>query len=521
MQCPTCGKTERVVIGTKQYCASCGRALDTAPAEATAPQKVFSDLSSVTSPPVVNPNVTPAPVVAPIMTPAAAPTTPPPTTADVTVKPMTDLTPRQPVVAAAPTSELNPAKSFHARQTTTSPVLDLRGVTPTPAVPAPTSQPLVTQPAPVEAVTLSITNKIAQDPYLTPVGTDQSGSEPTTPKPDITPPLPKVPSVTVTPSAPKPLPEIRPLHPAAAIPKPSGNPVPPTFTPNSSTILAANTSRKEARQSNAETVTQSAAIAKFTTNPVSVLDNAPEPAPALTAPVAATTPKTTNPLDNLTPTSNLNSKLNALDNDQAATVTAPTVAGPQLPNAVVTQVNSLAKAIATPAAPAKVSHDDALKLAMNTDVKPNFRPASVAAAIAVVTVMAGYIWVNNYPKMTIKSAAGKAGVEASVPGFMPSSYSLSGPVAYSPGEVTLNFANQNHGENVQITQRRTVWDSGSLLDNYVAKASNQYLAVQGQGLTIYLFGDNRASWVNHGIWYNIQGTNSLTRDQLLKIAYSL
>jgi hypothetical protein len=482
VQCPSCGKTERVVIGNKQYCASCGRALEAATPGTATPQKVFSDLSpaAVITPAAtpVAPTVTPAPVTEPA-SPAteAAISTPPAPVA--TAKPMTDLSPRPATVTTTtPLSQPNPAKSFHDRQAPAAGVLDLRNVTPTPVTPATTPEP-------------------------TPVTTPPVASLPSVPV--VHAPAPKADPITK-------LPEIRPLHPATTIPKPSENPLPPTFkqpvTPPAPVV----------------SVTKSTAIGKFG-SALATPAVTPAPTNISSQPIApeTTAPKSTSPLDALAPTSNLTTKLQALDNTptsqspETVPVSLPTAPTPELPNAVATQVNSLAKAVT----PAPVSHDDALKLAMNTDVKPSFRPASVAAAIAVVTIMAGYIWVNNYPKMTVKTAAGKAGVEASVPGFMPSSYSLSGPVAYSPGAVTLNFATQSKGENVQITQKRTVWDSGSLLDNYVAKASNQYLAVQGQGLTIYLFGNNRASWVNHGIWYNIEGNNSLTRDQLLKIAYSL
>ena len=47
-----------------------------------------------------------------------------------------------------------------------------------------------------------------------------------------------------------------------------------------------------------------------------------------------------------------------------------------------------------------------------------------------------------------------------------------------------------------------------------------YLTVQGQGLTIYLFG-NQANWINHGVWYQLNGVAALSRDQILKVAYGL
>ena len=45
--------------------------------------------------------------------------------------------------------------------------------------------------------------------------------------------------------------------------------------------------------------------------------------------------------------------------------------------------------------------------------------------------------------------------------------------------------------------------------------------MEAKGLTVYLNKDNQATWVNHGVWYKITGTTRLSREQILKIAYSL
>jgi hypothetical protein len=145
------------------------------------------------------------------------------------------------------------------------------------------------------------------------------------------------------------------------------------------------------------------------------------------------------------------------------------------------------------------------------------RVLSIATA---VVIMGGYIWLQNYPKLAIQNASDRAGLAATLPTYIPSSYNLAG-TATSPGAVTLKFTSPSAGEALKISQQRTTWDSSSLLDNYIAKSADDYAAVQGQGLTIYFFGQNQASWVNHGIWYSIQGAARLSREQILKIAYSL
>ena len=142
------------------------------------------------------------------------------------------------------------------------------------------------------------------------------------------------------------------------------------------------------------------------------------------------------------------------------------------------------------------------------------------AITAAVVIMAGYVWLQNYPKLAIQTANSKAGVTASLPAYIPSSYNLD-RTDTAPGLVTLNFSSPSSPETLKIAQHRTSWDSTSLLDNFVVKNTDDYASVQGQGLTVYLFNNNEATWVNHGIWYSIEGASRLSREQILKIAYSL
>jgi len=134
--------------------------------------------------------------------------------------------------------------------------------------------------------------------------------------------------------------------------------------------------------------------------------------------------------------------------------------------------------------------------------------------------MGGYIWFHNYPKLTIQNASAKAGITATMPSYLPSSYTLASTHTKS-GFVSLSFSSPSVAAPLTITQQSSSWDPSSLLDNYVAKNADDYDAVGGQGLTIYLFGENTATWVNHGIWYSIAGAQQLSREQVLKIAYSL
>jgi hypothetical protein len=196
-------------------------------------------------------------------------------------------------------------------------------------------------------------------------------------------------------------------------------------------------------------------------------------------------------------------------------------ASAELPNHVATQHQAMAD-LARPApapAPAATPTPAAAKPSLP---KLKFTPATnrVAAVSAAVAILAGYVWLQNYPKLTLQAASSRAGLTASLPGYIPSSYNL-GHTDTAPGLVTLNFTSPSIPDTLKIAQAKTDWDSSSLLDNYVIKSTDDYTTVQGQGLTIYLWGNNQAAWVNHGIRYSIEGAARLSREQILKIAYSL
>ncbi len=183
---------------------------------------------------------------------------------------------------------------------------------------------------------------------------------------------------------------------------------------------------------------------------------------------------------------------------------APESEMPHMPNHVVAQHKSMAN-LAPAAQVAAISSGGSSR---------------ALTAFAAFALMVSYIWLQNYPKLALQSANNKAGLAASLPGYIPSSYNLA-HTDTSPGLITLNFSSPSAPEVLTIAQHRTTWDSSSLLDNFVAKHADDYATFQGQGLTIYLYGPNKATWVNHGIWYSIEGAARLSREQILKIAYSL
>lgn len=146
---------------------------------------------------------------------------------------------------------------------------------------------------------------------------------------------------------------------------------------------------------------------------------------------------------------------------------------------------------------------------------------SVFAASFLVVAIAGYITYLNIPNLSLKIAASRAGIDATMPGYKPSGFAMSGPINYSQGLVTISFKSNSDDRQFSVAERSSSWDSESLLANYVEKETPDYVTFQDKGLTIYVYDGSNATWVDGGIWYTIEGESQLNSDQLLKIAASM
>jgi len=147
----------------------------------------------------------------------------------------------------------------------------------------------------------------------------------------------------------------------------------------------------------------------------------------------------------------------------------------------------------------------------------------IVASIAIVGVLivGGYVTLVNLPALSVWVASSQAGIKATYPSYSPDGYSLSQPVSFSDGEVTLNFVSNGGGGGYVIRETRSSWDSTAVLENVVKKAAGEdYATTNDSGLTIYTFNGN-AAWVNGGILYTIDSSAPLSNDQIRSIATSL
>ncbi len=146
------------------------------------------------------------------------------------------------------------------------------------------------------------------------------------------------------------------------------------------------------------------------------------------------------------------------------------------------------------------------------------RVVAIATAVLVVGACLTYL---SMPTITTNIAAAQAGIRASYPSYVPTGYLLSGPVAFDNGIVSMQFKANSAPVFYTVQQARSTWDSSAVRENYVTpNASDKYVTVQTNGLTIYTYGQN-AAWVNGGIFYTISGNAPLSPQQIQHIATSM
>lgn len=168
------------------------------------------------------------------------------------------------------------------------------------------------------------------------------------------------------------------------------------------------------------------------------------------------------------------------------------------------------------------SHSEPAQPAISAKRKSRFgRLASAGAGGMAVLLLGAFILYQNVPNISMRYAAQRAGIAAQLPDYQPSGFALSSKIKYTPGQIEMNFTSNTDERAFTITQRESSWNSDTLMSNYVAQAGDQVQTYEDRGRTIYLYGDSNATWVNAGVWYDIQGNSQLNSDQLIRIATSM
>jgi hypothetical protein len=110
--------------------------------------------------------------------------------------------------------------------------------------------------------------------------------------------------------------------------------------------------------------------------------------------------------------------------------------------------------------------------------------------------------------IAMRIASTRSGIEAQLPRYQPTGYSVNGSIKYQPGKVNMVYASTTDSGSYEISQSASQWNSQALLENFILANDKDYQAFQSKGRTIYIYNDSNATWVDNGIWYNIESNQA-------------
>jgi len=145
---------------------------------------------------------------------------------------------------------------------------------------------------------------------------------------------------------------------------------------------------------------------------------------------------------------------------------------------------------------------------------------SSMAGLAAVLVVVGFVAYMNKASVELQLASVRAGFQASLPNYTPVGYERQSAKA-ADGKVAINFFSPTQHSNFTLTQESSSWDSQTLFDSIVAQENTTYQTIQSNGRTIYLYGGDKAAWVDGGILYKVDGNAKLNSDQVISLATSM
>jgi hypothetical protein len=141
--------------------------------------------------------------------------------------------------------------------------------------------------------------------------------------------------------------------------------------------------------------------------------------------------------------------------------------------------------------------------------------------VSLLLMIGGVLAYSQAPNIAMRIASTRSGIEAQLPKYQPTGFSVNGPIKYQPGKVNMVFASTTDAGSYEISQSASQWNSEALLENFIKANNKDYQTFQSKGRTIYVYSNSNATWVDNGIWYNIESNQALSNDQLLRIAGSL
>lgn len=162
----------------------------------------------------------------------------------------------------------------------------------------------------------------------------------------------------------------------------------------------------------------------------------------------------------------------------------------------------------------------ATKRRLGQPKKHRFRFSTVMATAGAMAIIVGLGVYISLPTISVKLAAGRAGINAKNP-YALSGYSLDNNIAAQPGKVTISYksASGNGGYSVTQESDKSTTDYALRL-NVSRQNGGSYQEMDVNGKTVLLYG-NKATWLAGDMRYTIDGSDMMDSNQLRSIVKSL
>lgn len=124
----------------------------------------------------------------------------------------------------------------------------------------------------------------------------------------------------------------------------------------------------------------------------------------------------------------------------------------------------------------------------------------LAGSGAALLLVAAFLFQQNLPNLHLRAASTKAGFAASLPGYEPAGFRL-GAISSQAGSVAVAYKSNSDQRAFTVTEKPSDWNDQTLLTSYVSNvAGNNYQTASANGNTVYIFGNNNATWLSNGVW---------------------
>lgn len=162
----------------------------------------------------------------------------------------------------------------------------------------------------------------------------------------------------------------------------------------------------------------------------------------------------------------------------------------------------------------------AAKRRLGQPKKHRFRFSTIMATAGAMAIIVGLGVYVSLPTISVKLAAGRAGINAKNP-YALSGYSLDNNIAAQPGKVTISYksASGNGGYSVTQESDKSTTDYALRL-NVSRQNGGSYQEMDVNGKTVLLYG-NKATWLAGDMRYTIDGSDLMDSNQLRSIVKSL